>query len=290
MKICKGLVKLSFAKVHSSQTGRKTSLQLRYLDIYLMSKAKAMAMRLWLSGCERCVGARAARSQSRTAAQTTRDGSRAQKRTVLARALDPAALGCRGWCSRDVSARDPPAQLSLCRTRPSLYQSALSLQPDSHICRVIFAYWSDSLAVSARTRRFAVSLTRCHAPVKRTLGWGRAAPTSSCLVDIQEQYVTSKDALRGCIDHTRGEKKSVESFIYPHKGCALLPCLISSTCGDECPVNQVEELGFARGQLESPKPCTHIRALLALLSRVPSSGPSGCAEKVTVTQPWLQMN
>lgn len=137
MKICKGLVKLSFANVHSSQTGRKTSLQLRYLDIYLMSKAKAMAMRLWLSGRERCGEPRAARSQSRTAAQTTRDGSRGQKRTVLARALDPAALGCSGWCSSDVSAHD---QLSLCRTHLSLHQSALSLQPDSRICRVIFAY------------------------------------------------------------------------------------------------------------------------------------------------------
>ena len=46
MKICKGLVKLSFAYT-ASQTGRKTSLQLRYLDIYLVSNMKAMETRLW---------------------------------------------------------------------------------------------------------------------------------------------------------------------------------------------------------------------------------------------------
>lgn len=31
----------------ASQTGRKTSLQLRYLDIHLMSNTKAVETRLW---------------------------------------------------------------------------------------------------------------------------------------------------------------------------------------------------------------------------------------------------
>jgi len=133
----------------ASHTGRKTSFQLSYLDIYTTSNMKAVGRRLW------CLAANVAVTLQQPHSRVASPGPsqlqpQHQGRCPWPRGLLPSTSRPGAGAAAAALLHDRLTQLSLCRAPLILYQSAPSLQVDSRIRCVIFVCWSDSPAVSQR--------------------------------------------------------------------------------------------------------------------------------------------